>query len=314
LQRALRAACAMHAGTAPTHARYRGGEDWRHVDRNRRWSPAMHPDPDPVPPVPFVPLVPGVPVVALHSSGAGARQWAPWRPLWPAGTAVVMPDLIGYADAPGGAPPRAVTLDDEAQRIAGLVDARRGGVHIVGHSYGGAVALRLALRWPDRVRSLWLYEPVLFALLRGGDEPAWHDIVSAGRAIGALARSGRLDDSGAMFVDYWSGRGTWAALPAARRRAVAERMPKVVAEFDALFDDDVAPTAYRAVNAPVHLLAGTRSPRPARRVAQRLATLLPSVRLQALHGLGHMGPLADPQRVAAAFGLAPVGAEAPALA
>jgi pimeloyl-ACP methyl ester carboxylesterase len=270
----------------------------------------MHPDPDPVP---FVPPVPGVPVVALHSSGAGARQWASWRRLWPA-TDVVTPDLIGYADAPGDAPPRAVTLDDEAQRIAGLLDGQRSGVHVVGHSYGGAVALRLALRWPERVRSLWLYEPVLFALLRGDDEPAWHDIVSAGREIGALARSGRLDDSAAMFVDYWSGRGAWAALPAPRRRAVAERMPKVAAEFDALFDDDVAPAAYRGLNVPVHLLAGTRSPRPARRVAQRLDTLLPKVRLGLLHGLGHMGPLADPPRVAAAFGLAPVGAEAPALA
>lgn len=47
-------------------------------------------------------------------------------------------------------------------------------MHLIGHSYGGAVSLHVALQRPERVRSLALYEPVLFAPLRddgGGDEP-----------------------------------------------------------------------------------------------------------------------------------------------
>ncbi len=257
---------------------------------------------------------PALPIVALHSSGAGARQWAPWRSLWPQAATVATPELIGYGADGSAAPTDAVTLDDEAQRIADLCAVFEQGVHLVGHSYGGAVALRVALRWPRRVRALSLYEPVLFALLRGHDDAAWHHVTAAGHEIGALARAGAHAASAARFVDYWSGPGAWDALPAPRQRAVAERMPKVAAEFGALFADDVGPRAYTDLPVPVHLLAGTRSPWPARSVAQRLAVLLPGARLTTLHGLGHMGPLEDAPRVADAFGFAPARADAPALA
>lgn len=250
-------------------------------------------------------VAPAVPIVALHSSGAGARQWAPWRSLWPQAASVTTPDLIGYGADETASRAGAVTLDDEARRIADLCAVFEQGVHLVGHSYGGAVALRVALRWPRRVRALSLYEPVLFALLRGHDDAAWRHVTAAGHEIGALARAGALAASAACFVDYWSGRGAWDALPAPRQRAVAERMPKVAAEFDALFADDVGPSACTDLHLPVHLLAGTRSPLPARRVAQRLAALVPGARLSTLHGLGHMGPLEDPPRVADALGFAP---------
>lgn len=243
-------------------------------------------------------------VVALHRSGAGPRQWAPWRPWMDADAPWLTPGLIGYDPGAPWTEGERVTLDDEAQRIAQLAAAHPGGVHLVGHSYGGAVALRVALRWPQRVRSLALYEPVLFALLRDdGDGVDWRGITGVGRRIGALARAGRLLDSAALFVDYWSGDGAWDALAPPRRQAVAARMPKVAAEFDALFDDEVGADAYRALRVPVRLAGGERSPRPARRVLQRLARLLPAVQTRLLSGLGHMGPLDSPGRVADALAL-----------
>lgn len=265
----------------------------------------MHPCPEVPEPTPTAPTI-----VALHSSGAGARQWLPWAGLWPAGAAVMTPDLIGYGD--DAAPPGAVTLDDEAARIASLIDTLPAPVLLVGHSYGGAVALRAALARPRRVCGLFLYEPALFALLREADAPAWHDIVCTGRAIGASARAGELGRSAAQFVDYWSGGGSWAALTASRQRAIAARMPQVAAEFDALFGDPMPAAAYRRLQMPVRLLGGTRSPRPARCVLRCLARLLPQARLRLLDGRGHMGPLEDPGGVAAAFDLPTAPMPAPA--
>lgn len=237
-------------------------------------------------------------VIALHCSGASGRVFDSYRKLVSADTELIAPDLLGSGAEttwPLGAP---VTIDTEAERLAPLLARAPDGVHLIGHSYGGAVALQLALRWPQHVRSLTLYEPVRFRLLDTASA-AWHEIVGVGRHIGALTLSRRFGAAAQRFVDYWSGRGSWAALPAARRAAVADRMPKVRAEFGALFDDTVPPTAYAALTMPIAVFAGDRSPPPARQVAERLAQLGRQARLIRLPGRGHMGALEDPAAVLA---------------
>jgi pimeloyl-ACP methyl ester carboxylesterase len=231
-------------------------------------------------------------VICLHSSGASGRQWDALAASLGTRFDVTAPNLRGYDGAvwPTGAP---TSLDDEARAIAPLLDARPDGAHLIGHSYGGSVALQVALRWPSRVRSLTLYEPVRFAMLFADPNgvATGEAIVAIGRRIGFEVLSGRHHDAAAMFVDYWSGDGAWHALSAGRRDAVAARMPKVRAEFEALFADRVPPAAYAALEMPVRLIRGTRSPLPTRRVIELLAARLPRAEVVTLEGAGHMGPL-----------------------
>lgn len=239
-------------------------------------------------------------IVALHSSGASGRQWDGWRKRLPARAICHTPELIGY-DAAGWPAGARTTLNAEAQRLLPTLAAAPGGVHLIGHSYGGSVALQIALRWPGHVRSLTLYEPVRFALLRDADAALWRSIVALGREIGALTLQGRLDEAAERFVDYWSRRGAWQALTLQQRQAVAARMPKVCAEFEALFEDELPAAAYRQLRMPLRLLCGTRSPRPALRVTERLAQHCPGATLVRLDGLGHLGPIEDAARVLVQF-------------
>ncbi|NML17800.1 alpha/beta fold hydrolase [Azohydromonas caseinilytica] len=252
-------------------------------------------------------------VLALHSSASGARQWDAWREQLPPSVELVAPGLIGYGangESGGWRSAQPVSLGDEARRLAGLLE-RPGGVHLLGHSYGGAVALELALMKPGCVRSLTLYEPVRFGVLRTpGTERLWTSVLAFGYGVGALVRAQRVDEAAALFVDYWGGAGAWAACSERRRAAIAAYIPKVDAEFGALFTDEVPLRAWRRLEMPVRLLVGTRSPEPALRIAERLAELCPRGSLERLQGLGHMGPVEAPARVAAAVSFS----EAPVLA
>lgn len=164
-------------------------------------------------------------VVCLHSSAASGRQWQALSLWFDRALQVRTPDLLGYgADEawPTGWP---VSLADEAARLEPLLEADAGGVHLLGHSYGGAVALELARRRPARVRSLTLYEPVRFGLLLSDPTgPAGAEqIVAVARRIQMLVLSGRRHEAAALFCDYWSGTGTWAGLGGAQPRRCRRR-------------------------------------------------------------------------------------------
>ena len=237
-------------------------------------------------------------VIALHCSGAGGRVFDSYRALLGPDTELTAPDLLGSgaeAEWPLGEP---LTIDTEAERLAPLLARAPDGVHLIGHSYGGALALQMALRWPQHVQSLTLYEPVRFRLL-GTQSPAWQEIVGVGGRIAALTAARRFGAAARLFVDYWSGPGTWSSLPTTRQATVAGRMPKVRAEFEALFSDIVSPVAYAALKMPIAVLAGGHSPYPARKVAEELVQICRQARLVHLPGRGHMGALEDPAAVLA---------------
>ena len=246
-------------------------------------------------------------VIGLHCSASSSRQWDGYGQLLPAGMRLVAAELIGYGSGEGWTPGAAVSLESEARRLGPLLFSAPGGAHLVGHSYGGAVALQMALLWPDRVKTLSLFEPVRFALLQEDreHEAIWKAIVSVGRRIGWHALSGQLDQAASLFVDYWSGAGAWERLPTARRRAIAERMPKVRAEFEALFADAEPARSYNRLKMPVRLITGSTSPLPARKVAEVITHQCAQAELVQLDGVGHMGPISHAPLVAARLAFQP---------
>jgi pimeloyl-ACP methyl ester carboxylesterase len=93
----------------------------------------------------------GEPLLLVHGLGGAAANWLALAPLLLPGRAMLVPDLPGHGGSE--ALPAAQSLNAYADRLALLLDRPAA---VVGHSLGGAIALRLAIRRPELVSALVL--------------------------------------------------------------------------------------------------------------------------------------------------------------
>ncbi|HTE56553.1 MAG TPA: alpha/beta hydrolase [Kofleriaceae bacterium] len=238
-------------------------------------------------------------VVCVHSSASSSGQWRPLMDRLADRFHVLAADLYGYGKSPPWPEGPGLTLADEVGLLEPVFRAAGDPFHLVGHSYGGAVALRAALDRPDRLRSLILFEPVLFAVLMAEDpdQPAAREIASVRDDTSAAVDRGAGDESGERFVDYWMGQGTWAGMPEQRRPGVATAMRKVKDEWHACFTEPTPLATFAGLDVPTLFIVGSDSPASSRGVARLLLGTLPRVTTVEIPGVGHMGPVTHPDRI-----------------
>jgi pimeloyl-ACP methyl ester carboxylesterase len=238
-------------------------------------------------------------IVCLHASGSSSRQWKPFIERIGHRARVIALDMYGHGGAPNWNDARAFTLSDEAARASRSLTCSGGRVHLVGHSYGGAVALRIALDQPERVASLTLYEPVPFATLFASDpqHPAAAEVRLLADGIDRSLRNGFIESAAERFVTYWSGNDAWRWLTGPQRTTIASRMPSIDRHFKALAADATTLSDYASLRIPVLLMSGTRTNASTRRLGDLLAFALSQCRAEMVEGLDHMGPVTAPDIV-----------------
>lgn len=243
----------------------------------------------------------GDPVVLVHCSSASGSQWRALSASLAGRFRCIVPDQwqCGGSDPWHGR--TAFSLAEEAAPILAIIDRIGEPVHLVGHSYGGGVALRVAREHPHMIRSLTLIEPSAFHLLRRGARALFREISGVARHVERAVAGGDYWQGMARFVDYWSGTGAWEAMAHDLRARLCQRLPKVVLDFRALFDEPATLDDYRRLDMPTLLVCGTRSPGPSRRIVGMLAGALPRAGATHVAGAGHMSPLTHVDAVNAAI-------------
>ena len=244
----------------------------------------------------------GEPIVFLHCSSGSSGAWVPVMNQLGRDYRVLAPDLLGYGrSAPW---PRDVPLasDGELGVLEVLLDAIGRPVHVVGHSYGGTIALSSAQRFPLRVASLTLIEPVAFHLLRRADEPdGWREIAALAERHLALVGEGRDAAAAEAFLTYWTGSKAWQQMPDAARDSAVQTAAKVAAEWRLMFATEDDLDAVAGIGAPMLLISGGRTRTPARRVVDVLHRALPHALHHEIANAGHMSPLTHPADIAEAI-------------
>lgn len=234
------------------------------------------------------------PVMFLHGSLASGRMWRAYAADLDAAVASLAPDLTGYGETPAwpdGAPFR---LCDEFAGIDAALGGAAGAVDVVAHSYGAAVALAYALARPQKVASLFLVEPTLFAVLRDlGATARWYlaEIAWVARMVEEHVALGQPRAAMHGFVDYWNGKGSWAALPEDRRALFAGKAACVARNFEAGFRSAPSLADLGRLDVPTRIVTGSNSPRAAIAASRAVLGVLPKADCLSIPGAGHMLPV-----------------------
>ena len=238
------------------------------------------------------------PVVLLHSSGNSPRQWQELVGVLRLDFRVLGVEFHGHGlrpDWPDDA--RAMTLADDARLAEPLLHLAKG-AHLVGHSYGAAVALKLACMHPNLVHSVVAYEPVLFRLLvEDTRQPRFgQEVLRAVKAMRERLADGDALQAARLFVELWT-PGQWGAMSANAQHAMKIRMPSIMRQFPALVGEPFARDVLAHMQVPMLFLTGARTVPIAHRVSQLLRAALPLAEHEELPGMGHLGPITHPRSV-----------------
>jgi pimeloyl-ACP methyl ester carboxylesterase len=235
----------------------------------------------------------GAPALLLHCSLAHAGAFAPLMARLD-GLAMRALDLPGHGGT--GWDPSVGIQDQAVANARALLDAP---AHLIGHSFGATVALRLGLEAPERVASLTLIEPVQYSLVPPDAEPLRAER-AAMAAVAAVGAAGDWHGAAVRFLGRWGGAGGLGAMTAAQAAYAVERMPIVLAAHDDLFGGLTAAALPPA--APLLLVEGAASPPVVAAVAGVIRAAAPEVQRVVVAGAGHMVPITHPEPVSRAIG------------
>lgn len=233
----------------------------------------------------------GEPVVALHPTACENSHWAGLAEHLQGSHCVFTPDLPGQGQSDRWPGAQRATIADEAETVFQLIDRWGEPVHLVGHGYGGAIALKIAMRHPQWIRSLTLVEPALFHVLNQS-APDGRRLLAEVRAlegcINAAAAEGKPELALAHFVDYWNGQGAWARTGQELKRRLVRTLPAVIGNLAASLQETWPLGAVSFVNCPVKLIRGEVSPESTRVITSMLGNALPNAVIETVAEAGHM--------------------------
>lgn len=243
----------------------------------------------------------GAPVVMVHGSLATSATWRRTAvKLEGSGLRLIAPDLPGWGESEAEPEDCADLFDYEARAIEAVALAQGEPVHLVGHSYGGNLALLAALAGRVPVRSLVLFEPTLVQLLRQtGDHEPYAEIE---RFVDDYRRAHAEGDKWAArnVIDLWGGAGSFDAMPENARSAIAAWVPRNLRHWEPAFQRREPLEQLHALRVPTTLVLSERAHPTSRLIVRRLHERIARTRVVEIAGANHFMIFTHPAETARA--------------
>lgn len=229
----------------------------------------------------------GPPLLMISGLGTDNRAWKPTVDLMSGSVRCITYDNrgVGAASEVGDS----LTLDALADDAGELIDALgEGPVHVCGVSMGGGIAMRVAARYPDRVRSL-----VLHATLAQPDA----------RLKAILEYRMKLFDAGVwtellrpfIALYAWSPEGNFEGLPEGAAEVTQVTESDYKGHLQAARDQYMSDAALAEISCPTLIVVGSEDIITPPDHAERMNRAIPGSRMITIRGAGHAYYVEDPE-------------------
>jgi len=231
-------------------------------------------------------------LVLVHGGWSDRNNWLPVVPELARSFSVVAYDRRGHGlstrDVPGS---RHDQEDDLAALIEGLSDEP---VHVAGTSFGGSIAIGLASRRPDLLRSVVVHEPPLISV--AADDPdarvRFESVHATIRAVCAAVERGDARSAAERFVEEIAlGPGAWELLPEPLRETMVDSASAFVTEHQ---DPAWADAELASISSPLLITGGDVSPPWFAPIVAKLAAAIGHAEAHTYRGAGHAPHLTNP--------------------
>lgn len=232
-------------------------------------------------------------VLLVHGSCGGSGQWKRFMSRLGTGWRLVALDMLGCGASSPMPLDRVWTSGDDTRSIGALMDHLDAPFHFVGHSAGCLFSWKALQARAGQIRSMTLFEPVFFDLLRETEDPLqdwiWH------MADGYRGRVDAGDLEGALnfFIDEWAGeRGAWAATPDPVKEMIRKGGGRLYHEWGERLSLPLGVTNADLPLPPASalLIEGSETPKAVKRVMDLFAAARTGMCRATIDGAGHMSP------------------------
>jgi pimeloyl-ACP methyl ester carboxylesterase len=240
-------------------------------------------------------------VVMLHGTASNAYQWSLLAEQLATHFLVLSPEIPGYEREPIKTNRDMNSLENRIRPLLHLIDSTAGKMHLVGHSFGGLVAMRLGELRPNKILSISIYEPTAIGVFKNCLEPSDLMLVAEVKQLAEIVANSSPDVAMESFINFWHGGSHWSTIARDIQKKLSKYSSIAAQDFINGLEDLYQPQQRPFFKGKMHVLFGTDTVPLAKRIAAKLIEQLPNATLYKLNGLGHMGPITNPELFNAAI-------------
>ena len=239
----------------------------------------------------------GPTIVLVPGSCSTGAAWRSVIATWNCQFRCVTTSLLGY----GGTLERRTAADPnmshEAEMVESVIHKAGGRVHLVGHSFGGLVALAVALQNRVPLTSIAILEAPAPAVLRArGEHQHYRAFCQMTEAYFAAFDRGNVEAIEAM-IDFYGGVGTYASWPPRVRAYAVETTPVNILDWASAYDFALSAASLAGIQIPALVIRGGQSHPAVQRANSLLSECISEAVLATIDTAAHFMITTHPDEV-----------------